>query len=100
MRLMLKKTIRQNPQLYIHHKNISLVKFGKKARYIKEDDLPIETLLGSSYLINGKNILETYTWCDNAHSYIYKFQLNTPCGWVRFILLIQKKTTPKMWSIC
>ena len=89
------KTICQNPQLYIQHKNISLVKFGKKARYIKEDDLPIETLLGSSYLIKGKNILETYAWCDNAHSLHLQISIKRPMWLGKIYIINTEKNDPE-----
>ena len=58
----------KDSRAFVKHKNLKIYKFNKKNNCVKEDDLPVDTLLGSSYLIKGNNILETYAWCDSAYS--------------------------------
>lgn len=59
-------TINKNPKLFIRKKNIKHHKF-RKSKLI-EEDLPIQTLLGSVFLIKDTNIIECYSWCDYKHS--------------------------------
>ena len=62
-----------NSKRFINYKNLELYNcfFGKKTcpeNTFSEDDLPIESLLGSIFLIKNNNILEFYSWCDYNHS--------------------------------
>jgi hypothetical protein len=70
--------IQHNPQIFIQHKKIKIYNFKKNTQYIEEDDLPNDILLGSSYLIKGDNILETYSWCDNEHSLYLQINVKKP----------------------
>lgn len=82
--------INKNPKLFIQHKNLKLHKFNKAPKYITEDDLPIQTILGSSYLIKGSNILEIYSWCDKAHSLHLQCSIYKP-AWLGQIHIINKE---------
>jgi len=82
--------INNSPKLFINHKNLKLHRFNKSPKYINEDDLPIQTLLGSSYLIKGDNILEIYSWCDKAYSMHLQFSIYRP-KWLGEIHIINKE---------
>jgi hypothetical protein len=60
--------INKNPKLFINNRKISPYKFKKSIFKIEEDDLPIQTLLGSSFLIKNDNIIECYSYCDYNRS--------------------------------
>ena len=62
------KSIQTDSKVFATHKNLKIHKFTKNYKCVTENDLPVETLLGSTYLIKGNNILETYAWCDSAYS--------------------------------
>jgi hypothetical protein len=57
-----------NPKKFIKYKNIKQIKLNNQQNLIKELDLPIESFLGSIYLIKDTNILGMYYWCDNKYS--------------------------------
>jgi hypothetical protein len=61
-------SLNKNPKLFIKKRNITPYKFKKSSFNLQEDDLPIQTLLGSVFLIKNDNIIECYSWCDYNHS--------------------------------
>jgi hypothetical protein len=81
--------VNQNPKLFIKHKKLRQHIFNKNIQYIDEDDLPIETIFGSSYLIKGNNILETYAWCDNSYSLYLQIKVKRPM-WICNISIVNK----------
>ena len=60
--------INKNPALFVKQNNLQQYKFSKKN--IVEDDIPIQCLLGSAWLIKNCNIIEIYSWCECASLYI------------------------------
>ena len=60
--------INKNPKLFINKRKIFPHKFKKSIFKVVEEDLPIQTLLGSVFLIKNDNIIECYSWCDYNHS--------------------------------
>jgi hypothetical protein len=81
------KNIKEDSKLFIQHKKLKRYIFNKKSCYIKDDDLPIETLLGSSYLIKGNNIIETYSWWGPEHSLYLQISVKCPM-WLGEISII------------
>lgn len=86
----IRNKINKDSKLFIQHKNLKIHKINKSPKYITEDDLPIQTLLGSSYLIKGNNILEIYSWCDKAHSLHLQVSIYKPV-WLSKIYIINKE---------
>jgi hypothetical protein len=60
--------INSSSKKIIKNRKLSQVKFKKNTQYIDEGDLPIESYLGSIYLIKGNNIIKCYSYCDYTHS--------------------------------
>jgi hypothetical protein len=60
--------INSSSKKFIKNRKLSQVKFKKNKQYIYADDLPIESYLGSMYLIKGNNIIECYSYCEYAYS--------------------------------
>jgi hypothetical protein len=73
-----RETINQTPALFIKDRCISWHKFNKKNSCIKPEDLPIETAIGSSYLIKNSNIIEIYCWCDPSYSTYLQIAVRQP----------------------
>lgn len=85
----------KDSRAFVKHKNLKIYKFNKKNNCVKEDDLPVDTLLGSSYLIKGNNILETYAWCDSAYSLYLQMNIKRPM-WVGKICIVNvEKNDPE-----
>jgi hypothetical protein len=62
------KTINSNPMLYIQQKNITPYKFSRKLSQIDKTNLPIQTTIGTCYLIKNNDIIKIYSWYDPARS--------------------------------
>jgi hypothetical protein len=60
--------INKNPKLFIQKRNIKEYNFQKKILKLDEEDLPIQSLMGSIFLIKNTNIIECYSWCDYKNS--------------------------------
>ena len=61
--------------------------YDYKNRGYKENDLPVESLLGSIFLIKNNNILEFYSWCDFNHSCYLQINKTKPV-WLGTPILI------------
>jgi hypothetical protein len=72
------KKITSNPKKFIKYRKIKLHNFKKKISNLTEDDLPIESLLGSVFLIKGATILEFYSWCDYDYSMYLQINKKRP----------------------
>lgn len=70
--------IKKKTSSYIKHLNIHIHNFKKKANLIIEDDLPYQTILGSSYLIKNNIIIKIYCWCDISYSLNIMVSHNKP----------------------
>ena len=57
-----------NSKRFIKYKNLEMYNCLFSEKTFSEYDLPIESLLGSIFLIKNNNILEFYSWCDYNHS--------------------------------
>ena len=83
------KNITIDVNKFIKYKNIKKYKFIKSIDKIDENDLPVDTMLGNIYLIKDSNIIEIYSWYDNAHS----LYLEVSCKksmWLGRIFIINK----------
>jgi len=78
------KKIQSNPEIFIKHRKLKLTKFNKNST---ENDLPVESLLGSVFLIKGLNILEFYSWCDYNHSLYLQINNKQPL-WIGKVSII------------
>lgn len=85
----IQKTINNNPRLFIKNRCIILHKFKKKLHLLEENDLPTQTLLGSVFLINGKNIIECYSYCDYNYSFYIQINRKQPM-WIGRLNIINK----------
>lgn len=70
--------VNSDAKLFIQKKKISLFKFKKNINRIDENELPVEVLLGSVYLIKGDNIIECYSYCDNSYSMYLQINKKQP----------------------
>ena len=74
--------INRDPKKFIKHKNLRKIKFKHDRGSISDEDFPIESSLGSIYLIKGVNIFGMYCWYDYSHSLylqINKFESRWIC---------------------
>ena len=83
------KNITLDVNKFIKHKKIKKYKFNKSINKIDETDLPVDTMLGSVYLIKGSNIIEIYSWYDTAYS-LYLEVAYKKSMWLGRIFIINK----------
>lgn len=81
------KKIQSNPKLFIKSRNARLYKLTKPANKLTEQDLPIQTLLGSVFLIKNDNILEFCSYCDYNHSMYLQITKKQPL-WIGLVNII------------
>lgn len=81
------KEISSDSYKFIKNKNLVLYNFGKKHINVSEDDLPTNTILGSSYLIKKNTILEIYSWCDSSYSFYIQLNIKRP-AWISKIDIV------------
>lgn len=81
------KNIQLNHKLFIKNRGIKLYTFTKSRQKITTHDLPIQTLIGSVFLIKGNNILEFYSYCDNNHSLYMQLNVKKPL-WIGIVDII------------
>lgn len=70
--------IYSDPKKFIKHKNLRKIKFKHNRDSISVEDFPIESSLGSIYLIKGVNIIRMYCWYDCNHSLYLQINKFTP----------------------
>ncbi len=75
---------------FIKLKNIKKYNFKKRASLIDENDLPINTIMGSTYLIKGNNIIEIYSWYDVSHSLCLQISL-IKSTWMSKVFIVNKE---------
>ena len=75
--------INKNPMLFIKHRNIN--KYNQSINNI--DDLPINSDIGSLFLIKGKTIIELYSWYDCNYSMYMQINYTTN-RWIGSINII------------
>jgi hypothetical protein len=83
------KNITLDVNKFIKYKKIKKYKFNKSINKIDENDLPVDTMLGSVYLIKGSNIIEIYSWYDTAYS-LYLEVSHKKSMWLGRIFIINK----------
>jgi hypothetical protein len=83
------KNITLDINKFIKYKKIKKYNFKKSIDKIDENDLPVDTMLGSIYLIKDSNIIEIYSWYDTAHS-LYLEVSRKKSMWLGRIFIINK----------
>lgn len=83
------KNITLDVNKFIKYKKIKKYNFIKSKNNIDENDLPIDTMLGSIYLIKDSNIIEMYSWYDTAYS-LYLEVSYKKSMWLGRIFIINK----------
>lgn len=78
------KLINSNKKKFIEHKNLQKVYLKKN---FNEDDLPIDITMGSGFLINKNNIIETYSYIDHGHSEYIQINKISP-KWISLVNII------------
>ena len=80
-------TISANSELFIKNRNCKLHEFKKIKSTLKNNDLPIQSLLGSVFLIKNNSIIEFYSYCDYNYSMYLQLTKKRPL-WIGLVKII------------
>ena len=89
------KKITQNVDNFIKYKNIKIYKFKKNIKKLDNNDLPIDTVFGSLYLVKGSNILEIYSWYDIDRSAYLQISLKKPMCISKIFIINKEVNDPE-----
>ena len=70
------KKINTNASLYIKHYDLKKIKFNVANIYLRDKDLPVESVLGTVYLIKGNNIMYFYSYIESGYSPRLEINMN------------------------
>ena len=70
--------INKNAVQYIKHNNLKKVRFNVSRGFLRNKDLPTDTILGTTYLVKGNNIMYFNSYVDPAYSPRIEINIKTP----------------------